>query len=226
MAEKLQFREKLAGILQFCQDKENIVEKADVEDYFREEGLSKEQMELVFDYLLSQKIIVKGYVKSGGNVISAKTQRVEPKFSAEEEQYLKEYELDIRQMKEDELLAKLLPQIVEIAKEMHREEVFIGDLIQEGNMGLMLAMEQKEAGEEAFLMMARESMQSFLESQTEMKLQDRKMADRVNNLDDQIKKLTEEMGRKISVDELAQFLEMTEEEIEDIMRLAGEEMPE
>ena len=124
-------------------------------------------------------------------------------------------------MKGDEPFAALLPRIVEMAKEMHRPEVFIGDLIQEGNMGMMLAASQTEE-EETMLLMARESMQALLESQTEMKLQDRKMVEKVNNLDEQIKKLTEEMGRKISVDELVELMGVSEEEIEDILRLAGE----
>ena len=85
----------------------------------------------------------------------------------------------------------------------------------------MLAASQTEE-EETMLLMARESMQALLESQTEMKLQDRKMVEKVNNLDEQIKKLTEEMGRKISVDELVELMGVSEEEIEDILRLAGE----
>ena len=52
------------------------------------------------------------------------------------------------------------------------------------------------------------------------------MADKVNNLDDKIKELTKEMGRKITVDELAEFLEISEEEIEAIIRLAGEDLEE
>ena len=140
MAEKLQFRAKLAGILQFCEEKGKEVEKSEVEEYFREEKLSKEQMDLVFDYLLSQKIIVKGYVKSGGNVTAADGKKPETHFSAEEERYLNEYEQEIRQLKEDEPFARLLPKVIEMAKEMHREEVFIGDLVQEGNVGIMLAI--------------------------------------------------------------------------------------
>lgn len=69
-------------------------------------------------------------------------------------------------------------------------------------------------------------MQLYLESQTEMKLQDRKMADKVNDLEDNIKKLTEEMGRKITIDELSHFTDISEEEIEDILKLAGEEVGE
>ena len=53
MAERLEFREKLAGILTLCESQNNITDKATVEAYFAEDNLSAEQMELVFDYLLS-----------------------------------------------------------------------------------------------------------------------------------------------------------------------------
>ena len=71
MAERLEFREKLAGILALCASQNNITDKTTVEEYFAEDNLSKEQMELVFDYLLSQKVIVKGYVKAGGSIKNA-----------------------------------------------------------------------------------------------------------------------------------------------------------
>ena len=222
--DKLQFQEKLAGVLRLGESKGNIIDKEEVEAYFAEEALSGEQMELVFDYLLSQKVIVKGYVKSGGSVTPAeRAAEAEVRFSREEEQYLSAYEQDLSMMPENDPLARLLTQIVEMAKEMYHPAVFLGDLIQEGSMGLMLARSEG-AGEEGMLAMARESMQTLLESQSERKLQDQKMADKVNNLDEQIKKLSEEMGRKISVDELTEFMDITEEEVEDILRLAGEEI--
>lgn len=221
MAEKLQFREKLAGILQLCEKNKNVIIKAEVEEYFAGDDLTHEQMELVFDYLLSQKVIVKGYVKSGGSVTAASGKTGTSSLTREEEQYLEVYERELEMMKEDEPFKALLPRIVELAKELHHPEVFIGDLIQEGNMGMMLASEQMEE-EKTMLLMAKESMQALLESQTETHLQDRKMVEKVNNLDEQIKKLTEEMGRKVSVDELVELMGVSEEEIEDILRLAGE----
>ena len=66
-------------------------------------------------------------------------------------------------------------------------------------------------------------MQALIESQKETKLRDKRMVDKVNNLDEQIKKITGEMGRKVSVDELSELLQISEEELGDILRLAGEE---
>ena len=98
--------------------------------------------------------------------------------------------------------------------------------MQEGSVGLMIGLSQQIEAEEELLQMARENMQSLLEVQSEVKIQDRKMADKVNDLDEKIKEVTEQMGRKVSVEELAQLLEITEEEIEDIVRLAGEDLEE
>ena len=129
-------------------------------------------------------------------------------------------------MPQTDSLAKILPQILEIAKELHQPGIFLGDLVQEGSMGLMIGLSQKIEAEEALIQMARENMQSLLEIQSEVKIQDQKMADKVNDLDEKIKEVTEQMGRKVSIEELSQLLEITEEEIEDIVRLAGEDLEE
>lgn len=60
MSDRLEFREKLGGILQKAQGAQNVLSVREVEEYFAEDGLSREQMELVCDYLLSQKVAVKG----------------------------------------------------------------------------------------------------------------------------------------------------------------------
>lgn len=225
MAERLEFREKLAGILALCASQNNITDKTTVEEYFAEDNLSKEQMELVFDNLLSQKVIVKGYVKAGGSIKNAEKPEDVVRYTQEEQDYLNLYEQDLKGLREGDPLKELLPAILSMAKEMHRTDIYIGDLVQEGNMGLMLAMEEHEGDMEALLSMAKESMQALLESQEETKKQDNRMVEKVNDLDEQIKKLSEEMGRKVSVDELEEFLDITEDEISDILKLAGEELP-
>ena len=225
MAERLEFREKLAGILALCASQNNITDKTTVEEYFAEDNLSKEQMELVFDYLLSQKVILKGYVKAGGSIKNAEKPEDVVRYTQEEQDYLNLYEQDLKGLREGDPLKELLPAILSMAKEMHRTDIYIGDLVQEGNMGLMLAMEEHEGDMEALLSMAKESMQALLESQEETKKQDNRMVEKVNDLDEQIKKLSEEMGRKVSVDELEEFLDITEDEISDILKLAGEELP-
>lgn len=227
MADRLQFQRKLSGLVKLCNEKGRVIEIDEVETYFGEDELTDEQMELVYDFLLSQKIIVKGYIKKGGTVkpVQEKTEAF-AELSPEEERYLKAYEAEMGAMPAEDPMSYYLPKVVMIARKLHRPEVFLGDLVQEGNVGLMLAMEKEDASEAEILDMARQSMEALLEEQTEIKVRDRKMVERVQELDEQIKRLTEDMGRKVSVDELSQFSELPEQEIIDILKLAGEELPE
>ncbi len=64
----------------------------------------------------------------------------------------------------------------------------------------------------------------MLESHTEEKRRDKKMVERVNDLDETIKSMKEEYGRKVSVDEVAERMGITEDTVEDILKLAGEEV--
>ena len=100
MAERLEFREKLAGILTLCESQNNITDKATVEAYFAEDNLSAEQMELVFDYLLSKKVIVKGYVKAGGSIKNAENTEEPIRYTQEEQNYLNLYEQDLKGLRD------------------------------------------------------------------------------------------------------------------------------
>ena len=68
MADRLQFKEKLAGVLALAEDQNGKITVDEVEKYFEEDGLSQEQMNLVCDYLLSMKMAVIGYKQAGGRV--------------------------------------------------------------------------------------------------------------------------------------------------------------
>ncbi|MDO4672965.1 MAG: RNA polymerase sigma factor region1.1 domain-containing protein, partial [Porphyromonadaceae bacterium] len=70
MSGELQFLEKLKGILELGNARNRVLSVQDVEEYFVEDHLSKEQMSLVYDYLLTQKIAVSGYEKSEGETLS------------------------------------------------------------------------------------------------------------------------------------------------------------
>lgn len=248
MSSKLQFREKLSGILQLAEEQGKRVTVDEVEIYFEEDHLTKEQIELVYDYLLSQKIVVKGYEKTGGTIKESEEQPIH--YTKDEQAYLKNYLSDLNEFKPEQdqerqelyqkvidkdALAKArlveiyLPQVVEIAKTQHHPEVFIGDMIQEGNVSLMLAMEFVDSAAHAHEQICseiRQGMQALVEEQLEAKRQDNKIVEQINNLDESINSLTSDLGRKISIDELALHLGMPEREIMDLLKLSGEEIEE
>lgn len=257
MADKKEFRSKLSGILALAVAHDYKLTCAQVEEYFQEDQLTQDQMELVFDYLLAQKVAVKGYVKLNESVVDSEGGEVT--FTPDEVVYLDEYVGDleaIRIEKEGErldlyrgilagdTLAKsrmielYLKRIVEIGKEMYHPGIFLGDMIQEGNVSLMIALEAlpewKTDSEMSILSMlddyikteVMQGMQMLIEETVELKGRDQKMVEQVTNLDESITKLTEDMGRKVTIDELALYTELTEEEILEILKLTGEEVEE
>lgn len=229
MADKLEFREKLSGILELAKNQGGRIALEEVEKYFEEDGLSKEQTDLVCEYLMSQKMAVTGYVKRGGTI---KEKEEEPSVLSQEEQsYIEEYLRDIDQLKgnniEDARMAYYLPKVIDEAIKLHHPEVFIGDMVQEGSISLMLALNSYADGKEdesKVLEEVRAGMLALIESQTETRRQDKKMVARVSELDEAIKSMSEEYGRKVAVDEVAERLGITEKEIDDILKLAGEEV--
>lgn len=229
MADRLQFKEKLAGVLALAEDQNGKITVDEVEKYFEEDGLSQEQMNLVCDYLLSMKMAVIGYKQAGGMVKEAENEEQQP-LSPDEQKYVEEYLRSLGDMNEETpeevRMAYYLPKVVEEAVRLHHPEVFIGDMIQEGNIVLMLALKEirKEKDEEEILEQIRAGMLASLESQTEVKRRDHKMVEKVTELDETIKSMKEEYGRKVSVDEVADRLGISEDEIEDILKLAGEEV--
>jgi len=245
MEGKTEFLKKLNDLVAVVRDKGNQVTVDEVKTYFSGMNLNEEQIELVFDYLLSQKVVVKGYIKM--DMPEAEELVV---YTEEEKAYLREYEVDLKAFKdateqerrelftkvlEDDSNAKnrlielYLKEVVEIAKEMRHPEVFLGDLVQEGNVGLILGVDMLTDAENAHQIITeqiRQSIQMLIEEHTELSNRDKKMVEKVAMLDESITTLTEELGRKVTIDELAVYMGMTADEIDDILKLTGEDSEE
>ena len=243
MEAKAELLKKLSELVALAKENSGSVTIADVEQYFSDINLTEEQMELVYDYLLAQKVVVKGYLKMSHQEM----QEDALSLTEEEEAYLKEYQKDLDAFpgeaagERDKLFSKLLQgderaksrlveiylkEVVQIAKEMYHKDIFLGDLIQEGNLGLVIGMDMitdAKVAHATIVSQVRQSIQMFTEEYAELASRDKKMVEKVALLDDSIQALTEELGRKVTIDELAVYMGMTEEEIEDILRLAGEE---
>ena len=210
MSDRLEFQEKLQKVLELAKSGGQKITREEVENYFEEDCLSKEQLQLVCEYLLSQKVAVSGFEKNNTAVQGGEAEQEPaelPPLSEEEQKYVESYLMELKEMREDgeaELrMASLFPKVVEEARKLNHPQVFIGDVIQEGNVSLMLAL---------------------IEEQTEMKRQDKRMVEQVSELDEAIRSMTEELGRKVAVDELAERLGIGEEQIAEILKLAGEDV--
>ena len=168
-------------------------------------------------------------------------------LSSEEEEYLRDYEASLAGIPAEterereslwvrydsgdgtasaRLIELYLPETVKIARELHREEYFIGDLIQEGNMCLIAALEQGRPenmpGHQWLTDVIRQGIGRWIEEQREQKYQDESLVEQVRKLEAAIRELSDDEQRDYSVAELSAFLDMDEEEIRSVLSLTGD----
>ncbi len=118
------------------------------------------------------------------------------------------------------LMEGYLPFVAETAKAYAEKGLPIGDLIQEANMALIMAVDEYEDGDlkSQVQALARERIQVALEEQKQANDVGEEILARINVLKEVSKRLAEELGREATVTELAEKMKMTEDEIKEIMK--------
>lgn len=165
-------------------------------------------------------------------------------LTAEEQEYLEEYLEGFESIKnisgeqllqaladgkdyvKEDLIRCYQDEVIKAAKELNREEFFFGDLLQEGNMGLLMALENTAGKADIHSWLCseiRSTIRLFIEDQTQQKKEDDILVEKVRNLEVRVKELTEDEDVKYSVEELAAFLDMDIEEMESVLRLTGDD---
>lgn len=259
MQNKIIFREMLSEIKILADKKGNCLTQKEVKDFFADAHLEEEQFKLIYEYLDSQKIKVEGFEsenKGGGPKEKGETEYTAmDKVSEGEEMphisFLEMYLNDVENVQplsgqeEFELFEaaaagdrKAARRLTEQGLKMVYElsMTYVGaqlpqeDLIQEGNMGLIFALEaiQKQESLEKYraciFEAVRRAMEKAIEDSQDVIDMDEEIAGRVNHLNEAILNLEQDLGHKVSVEELSVYLEMPLEEIQDILRMAGDEM--
>lgn len=244
-----EFQSRLQEILGYAAEHASVVKKEEVENFFEGMGLNRTQMKLVYAFLLSKKITIEGY-ENPGRVEEKKRKWTpeEEKFLEYFEEDLRNSPPE-REGEWEELVGKLaggepeakrrvtellLPGLLANARAIAQttEEIPVSDILQEGSLRLVLAADQldytrfktREAITRELLRQAAETMHAAIAEQTDVHTGDRQMVQKVEDLKDGISILKEEYGRKVYLDEVADFMNITEEEAENILRLAGEEV--
>lgn len=248
----MKFRRKLQNILDQAVDQDYHMKKAEVESFFQEDDLTEEQMNLVFDFLLSRRVVVEGYVKKDP---LPERKEGEVLWSEEEQRWLDSYMEEICQIPragdgEWEALTQrlragdptakrriaelMLPAIVDEAKALYVPGVHLSDVIQEGSLQVVLGLDRMDASMVAgeadirthLMAQIRDCISAMIEEQKDVRTRDQRMVEKVEELKDGVSTLKEEYGRKVYLDEVADFMNITEEEAQDILKLAGEDVPE
>lgn len=128
------------------------------------------------------------------------------------------------------LIELYLPKVVEIAKSYENKGIALSDLIQEGNIGLMISLDQIQESADINLLENAindgivSSIEDALSEDDLVKSANQHIVDRVNYLSEGAENLEKDLGRTASIAELAKYMEMSEKEIEDIIRVSDDEI--
>ena len=136
-----------------------------------------------------------------------------------------------------DLIEEFMPRAVEIALEMNDGSLPAEDLTQEAYLGLVTGIEAIARAEEAdeydrlpleetVEEVIRMQVKAALEAEAALKSRDDQLIARVNALNTAIEYLTESFGGKPTVDEIANQMDIPQEEVMEIMKLMGETIPE
>ena len=252
MQSKIVFREMLSELKALADVQGNYLTKEDIKKFFPGDALNEEQFGLVCEYLVSQKIKVDGYEPAKKTPETAQKtvkEHAERASASNPETEKQEENSETQDGEGPDFLGMYLEELAEIEKlsETEEERLFfeavngdsmadvaselpIEDLVQEGNIGLLLALENLEAKPnlEEYRKQVFDGIRKAMEEAVEMS-QDKKDLDdeivgRVNHLNESILSLEEDLGHKVSMSELSAYLEMPLEEIKDVLRMAGDEM--
>ena len=126
----------------------------------------------------------------------------------------------------ERLLEGMLHYVVKLAGGFRNQGLPAGDLVQEANMALLLALDQYENGNfrEQVKDLVEENLNAAIEMQKKEKQTEEEMVARVNVLKDIPGMMAEELGREATVEELAEKMKMTVDEIKAIMKLTLDAM--
>ena len=112
-----------------------------------------------------------------------------------------------------------LARALAVAKEYEGKELPISDLVQEANMALMMAVTEYDGSQEwpdfAEMKIRQAVEAALLEQRSEAEIEET-MAARVNVLQTVSQVMAKELGREATVEELAEKMKMTPDEIKDI----------
>lgn len=241
------FQQKLKDLVILGSQNKKQLHREVIESFFQEDGLRADQLDLVFDYLRSQGIRILGVSPSPSSLplTSGETPGEPAALSPEDERTLKEYQKlfssrpaltpgekeqlfqDAREgttVARQKLAEAYLPLVVELSCTFP-SAISLQDKIQEGSLGLWIALEKglpSENPEEYLRTAVSESISSLLASENRQKQEDNYLVERVRSLEARVRELTEDEEIKYSVEELSAFLDMDAEEIQDILKLTGE----
>ena len=234
---------EFARVLQQLKDtarlQENMLTSEQIQEAFDSLSLTEEQMGLIHEYLNKSDIGIDAPSDSDANLTSEDTSYLNmyleelkdlPEVTDGEKRAVMMSALAQDSSACSKLTEIFLPQVVEIAKLYAGQGALVEDLIGEGNVALSMGVTMLDCVEsideiDGFLAkMIMDAMEEYISDDTDSHQAGEKVLDKVNLVNDKSKEMAEELLRKVTVEELAQEMQLDEEEIREAIRLSANHM--
>lgn len=246
MDKKTLFNNALTEFVSFAATKGNKVTVNDIKSHFDGFIEDESQYQFIYDYMTVNKIEIDGFTPSGENFfeteysasdISAQVTRNENKESKEELEFIKMYLSDMENIpsisleEQNNLIEKLingdtscteklieskLQTVADFAKKYRGRGVSFGDLIQEGNLELMIAISEYQTSFGDFNQYVDKRIENAIVNTINNEINSDRvgqhLADKLNQLDNTTKELNKKLGRVPELSELADAMGISEDE--------------
>ena len=243
MAGQIEFMEMIRELEQIGESNGNQLSMEEITNYFVDMDLDEKQFDFICKYFEGHKIRILNRVDKQEEISEEELEFKEDPLDAEMVSiYRKETEnltkvspqqtniIAKRILAGDEnarnlLIEASLPFAADIASEYKNRGLDLSDLIQESNIGLMIAVNEYEpAYHEEFLPYAariiRAQITAALKEYNQSTRSAMKIASRVNELNDLATAFAKEYEREAKPQELAERMGITEEEVRELMKVS------
>lgn len=238
MDKKRKFNDALSDVVELAGKKGNTLSFDDIHSAFNGIIDDDSMYEHIYKYLAENKITITGYISSPANRAS--------KDNALEKQFIEMYKNDLStiEVPDDSVQSSVLKNllsgadvsstlaeyhlhmVMDIISGYRNMGVTFGDLIQEGNLGLMegiLSYNGTDSLEEFRTHISSCIHNALKDAIDEQNGADRigsHIADRANSLDHAATELAKDLEREPTLKELADYLSLSEEEVEKVMKIS------
>lgn len=246
MLDQIKFIEMCKDIVEIGKAKNNFFTKEEIYQFFSEVKLTEEQLKHIYAYLFEHNIKIDGVVSHRENMKESTEQ--EEAEELEDSQYVKMYLDDIsyynrltpEEMKEtfhqwknnremtakNKLLGHFLSDVIQIAREYKKYKISMEDLIQEGNIGLLHALDSLTSLSDTsvftdfILAMIRQEMEHAIDETMDTMDWTETILAKINLIREASNYLAEDLGRVATLKELSEYTKLQEEEIEKLVDLS------
>lgn len=253
----------LREMVEIAHAQQDRLTKEEIRKYLDGQELTEKNMQAVYHYLGENRIVVEGYdfvpepaTRAAGHM--DKKEKMAAGRETRREANMRLYHQEVERLsgdlgKEEAMLLsflkgdfslknviieKYLHKVVEFAQRYKKRNVLLDEVIAEGNLGVMAAMQIIMENHEEYILPGEvvdiakffgtlemetiHAMECYIDGMTDSKDWENTMLAKTNLLHEAVKYMTEEMGRMPTLEELSEYTKISGREIKEISGLSKE----